>query len=395
MQINVLFVDDEINVLNGFKRMLYPHRNNWNGFFALRGSEALKIMNSNPIDVCVTDLIMPQMDGKELLTRVKRDFPKTMRILLSDHTDEKLAIRTFNLAHQYFIKPCNFDSFKEKIESPIILSKLIQNEETLKKLNGEDAIPTLPEIYYKLEREINSSEVSIYRIVNIISKDIALTAKIFQLVNSAYFGIAAKITDLYQAINILGLNVIKSLILYIKVFSTLETRDELKEVIEAIWNHSILVSNISQKITYRFTNKRDLSEQAYIAGILHDIGKVILLNIAINNNKLLTLQNNCVIIDDAETKKIYGATHSEIGAYTLALWGFPRSIIDAVLLHHSTPTINDFSISTAVQISNKLANLEGIDQSLYDIFYTKESIIEFINSQEILEKENGRKDTIS
>lgn len=389
MQINILFVDDEINVLNGFKRMLYPHRNNWNGFFANSGSEALNIMSRTPIDVCVADLAMPQMDGKELLSKVKKNHPKIIRVLLSGHSNEKLSIRTFNIAHQYFIKPCNFDSFKEKIESPLLLRTLIQNEDTIKKLNGEDGIPTLPEIYYKLEREINSPDVSIYRIVNIISKDIALTAKIFQLVNSAYFGIAAKITDLYQAINILGLNIIKSIILYTKVFSILEKREDLKEIIESIWNHSILVSNFSQRITYRFTNNRELSEQAYIAGILHDIGKIILLNITIKNQNLLTLQNNNVIINDTEMKKIYGATHSEIGAYTLALWGFPRSIIDAVLLHHSAPAIDNFSISTAVQISNKLANLEGIDSSLYTIFDSKEAIINFINGQEMLKNKNG------
>lgn len=391
MQFNILFVDDEINVLNGFRRELYSLRNNWNGYYASSGNEALDILKNTSIDVCVVDFGMPHMNGKELLSRIKKNYPKMIRVLLSGYSNERVTLQTFNLAHQYFTKPCNFNLFKERIESALLLRELIKNEDTLKKLNSENGIPTLPEIYYKLEREINSLNPSIYRIVNIISKDIALTSKIFQLVNSAYFGIPATITDLYQAVNILGLNIIKSLIIYTKVFAILEEKKELKELIEPIWNHSILVSKFSQIITYHFTQKNDLAEQAFIAGILHDIGKVILLNLAIKNNNLLSVENITTATNDLETKEIFGATHYEISAYTLALWGFPRSIVEAVLLHHSAPADDNFTITTAVQISHRLANLEGIDSFLYTIFNSREAIINFINEQEWFKEKWMRK----
>lgn len=382
MEYKLLFVDDNQKILNEYAQLLTPFSNKWQGYFARNAKEALDILKTNEIDACLVDYIMPELNGIELLSRIKKNYPKVLRILLASDKDEKLSIRNFNLAHQFLLKPDNFESIRIKLELPLILKNLITNERTLIKLNGEDGIPSLPEIYYKIEKEIFSPEASIHRVVNLIAKDIALTTKIFQLVNSAFVGIAAKITDLHQAINILGLNVVKSVILYEKVFSHLDKKEGLKEIIETIWNHSLVVSTLSHKLTYHFTQKRELAEEAYIAGILHDIGKIILMNIEQNHSKVLEFFNNSASINDEDVKKYYGASHSELGAYALSLWGFSKEIVEAILLHHGTPTINDFNVTSAVQISNKLANIEGIDDSIYDTIYTKDGLIELLNGHE-------------
>ncbi|MCX7798552.1 MAG: response regulator [Melioribacter sp.] len=378
----ILFVDRK----NYLEEIIIKSNNKYILHFADNFQTALKILKNNEIDVCIINADLISLNGFDLLSRIKKNYPKIIRVLITDHQEKNFSLRTFNLAHQHYKSPLTEQILKEKIEPATILKSLIQNEKTLTKLNSEDGIPTLPEIYYKVEKEINLPDVSIQRIANLISKDLSLTTKILQLANSAYFGISAKIVDILQAINILGLNVIKSIIVYTKVFTNLEKKRELKEIIETIWNHSILVSNISHKIIYHFTKEKELAEQAYIAGILHDIGKVILLNIEHDYEKLLKLFNINAEIDDDKIKKEYGATHSEIGAYTLAIWGFHKSVVDAVLLHHSFHTINYLSLSNVISISNRLSNIEGIDDLLYQSFYTKEDLIEFINSQELFTK---------
>ena len=380
MEYNILFID---NNLKDYKETVAQSFNNYNCFFASSSNEAFLILKNINIDVCLINYNIKQPSAAEILSRVKKSFPKTIRIIFSDKKHEELSIRSFNLAHQYLAISNDIESFKEKIEIPLILKNLIQNEDTIKKLNGEDGIPALPELYYKIEKEIFSPDASIHRVINLISKDIALTTKIFQLANSAYFGVGAKITDIYQAVNILGLNIIKSVILYTKVFSHLEKNPDLKKIIESIWNHSLVVSNISHKLAFHYTGKREMAEEAYIAGILHDIGKIIIINMINKNPYFIKHETKNVYLDDEAAKNIFGATHSEIGAYALALWGFPKYIIDAVLLHHSTPMIQEeFSTTTIIQISNKLANIEGIDSILYDTIYSSESLIELLNSYE-------------
>ncbi|MDH7604798.1 MAG: response regulator, partial [Melioribacter sp.] len=343
MEYNILFID---NNLENCKETFAPFFNNYHSFFVSSSNEALFILKNINIDVCLINYDIKQPSAAEILSRIKKSYPEIVRIIFSDKNHEEFSIRSFNLAHQFLAIPDNIETIKEKIEIPLILKNLIRNEDTLKKLNGEDGIPALPELYYKIEKEIFSPDTSIHRVINLISKDIALTTKIFQLANSAYFGVAAKITDIYQAVNILGLNIIKSVILYTKVFSLLEKKPELKEIIESIWNHSLVVSNISHKLASHFTGKRETAEESYIAGILHDIGKIIILNMINKNPYFMKHEIKNAYLDDEAAKNILGATHSEIGAYALALWGFPKRIIDAVLLHHSTPIIQeDFSTS--------------------------------------------------
>ncbi len=378
MQYNLLFIDDD-----NLKDTIAPIFNGHNCFFANNLNEALSILKNINIDACLVNYKIKQTAFTEILSRIKKNHPKVIRIIFSDKNHEEIPIKSFNLAHQYLAISDSNESFKEKIETPLILKNLIQNEDTIKKLNSDDGIPALPELYYKIEKEIFSPDVSIHRIINLISKDIALISKIFQLANSAYFGVAAKITDIYQAVNLLGLNVIKSIVLYTKVFSHLEKNSELKNIIESIWNHSLVVSNISHKLASHFTGKREKAEEAYIAGILHDIGKVIILNMINQNPSFIKQETNNVYLDDEAAKNVYGATHSVIGAYALALWGFPKKIVDAVLLHHSTPIMEEvLSTATIIQISHKLANIEGIDSIIYDTIYSYEYLIELLNCYE-------------
>ncbi|MGK9475632.1 HDOD domain-containing protein [Melioribacter sp. OK-6-Me] len=377
MEPSIIFVDDEINVLNGLRRSLYASQFKWKASFIQSGVEALNVLKSERCDIIISDIKMPGIDGSELLRIVKKNYPQVVRFALSGFHKEDLAIQSSNIFHQYFAKPFEWNLLREKIEPVMILKELIVNNRTIELINSGDVVPALPEIYYKLERELNSEDISIHRIVNIISKDIALTAKILHLANSAYFGTVAQITNLHQAVTMLGINIIKSLVLYINIFNFVNKNPRIKDYIEELWSHSILVASLSKQIMEFFTKDRVKSERAYIAGILHDIGKIIQLSLLLRIGK-----ENLYPMEESESKDLLGATHSELGAYLLSLWGLPKEIVEGVLLHHTAPVIesNNISIHSAVQLANSLADLKYEDPYVIDAMNSNELVWELIES---------------
>lgn len=137
MPISILFVDDEPNVINGLKRMLFSMRNEWEISFANSGEDALNKMNSGSIDVIVTDMKMPQMNGSQLLEIVMKKFPTTVRIILSGQYDNEVEIKSSNIAHQFIEKPCNAEVLKSEIFRTLNLIKN-RNNSIIVKLPIED-----------------------------------------------------------------------------------------------------------------------------------------------------------------------------------------------------------------------------------------------------------------
>ncbi len=104
--VRVLFVDDDPNVLESLRHLLRRRQREWEMEFVLSGAEALAMMASQPFDAIVTDMQMPEMDGVELLERVKRQHPGTARVVLSGHAGRTAVLRSLSLAHRFLSKPC-------------------------------------------------------------------------------------------------------------------------------------------------------------------------------------------------------------------------------------------------------------------------------------------------
>ena len=128
MKLSILFVDDEPNVIQGLKRMLRPLRKEWNFYFAESGNEALKILSPNTIDVIVSDMQMPNMNGAQLLEEVKERFPSVIRFILSGHSDMDLSLKASRTVHQFISKPIEAKQLKEKISNSYKLFSLLEKE---------------------------------------------------------------------------------------------------------------------------------------------------------------------------------------------------------------------------------------------------------------------------
>jgi len=366
----ILFVDDEPGVVQGLKRMLRNMRDSWEMFFAGGGEEALNIMKENNIDVLVTDMRMPGMDGAELIEKVSQLYPNIVRIILSGYSDQEMIMKSVKYTHQFLVKPCDATTLKHAIERACLLQDLLKNESLIKVVTGIKTLPSLPKFYHMIVRELQSPYPSIKRIGDIISQDVTMTAKILQFVNSAFFSLPNKISCPRQAATILGLNTLKALILYVQVFTTFSTVPKISiSAMESLWKHCMMVGVLAGEISRIERADKSVEDDAFAAGMLHDIGKLLLLEIPgyPASVKGFIKTNKCSELE-AENN-ILGTSHAEVGAYLLGLWGINDSIVEAVAFHHhpSRTAAAKFTPLTAVHVANAHMMEKNSSSGEYDI----------------------------
>lgn len=355
----LLFVDDEPKVLQGLQRQLRDMRNEWDMNFVESGPQALDFMAAHPVDIVVTDMMMPMMDGSQLLTEIVWRYPQTVRIVLSGHAEREAVFRLVGPAHQYLSKPCDADELRNAIARAFALRDLLGNERLKQLTTRIKNLPVLPAMQNQLTEELRKESPSMDRVGEIISRDIGMTVKILQLVNSAFFGLAQSVSNPTEAAMYLGLNTIRSLALSIGIFSQYD-QDVCKSFsLDALAQHSWTTGLMARRVAQTERQGAKILEQCFLAGMLHDVGQLILAS---------ALQEEYgEVIAKAKTQNVpvwqveqefFGATHADVGAYLLALWGLPNPIIEAVALHHqpARSATAGFSPAVAVHVADVFAH---------------------------------------
>ncbi|MBI3517342.1 MAG: response regulator, partial [Proteobacteria bacterium] len=206
--ISVLFVDDEANLRADLRRMFRSRRDRWSMRFASSGAGALDMLRTEPVDVVVSDMQMPGMSGAELLARVRRDYPETILIILSGQCDRRTALRTIDPVHLYLAKPCDPTELVNTIERAYRLRSMLAVPGL-----GDACTGSGSPVYPELAAMLRDPDVSIEAIASLIARDQGLTTKILQLVNAAYFGASWRVRTPLQAVKLLGLDLVRSLVL--------------------------------------------------------------------------------------------------------------------------------------------------------------------------------------
>ncbi len=337
MKKSILFVDDEANVLSGLKRMLHGQREEWDCEFADSGQAALALLaERDGFDVIVTDMRMPGMDGAQLLEQVKLVSPRTVRLVLSGQSDQELTMKAVGPAHQFLSKPCDAETLVNVIRRACALHEQLAPGGLANLVSQLDRLPSMPGIYRRLVHELQSPDVGVAEVGRIIAEDPAMTSKILQLVNSSFFCFQQRISDPVQAAMILGINTIKALVLSVHVFGQLASDVPEELHISAMQSHSLVTGNFARAIVLFERGGKTLGDEAFVAGLLHDIGR---LAIAANlpdtyRQAILLSQREGTTLHDTE-QALFGSTHAEVGAYLLGLWGLPETTVEAVAFHHA------------------------------------------------------------
>ena len=137
----ILFVDDELFMLDSLRDALRKHRRVWEMRFATSGAEALAELEAQPADVIVSDIQMPGMDGAALLARVQAQYPATIRLVLSGYADPQVIARAATSAHRILAKPCNIDELALVIKRSCALHELTEQAEQYRVTAGHHDPP--------------------------------------------------------------------------------------------------------------------------------------------------------------------------------------------------------------------------------------------------------------
>ncbi len=360
MKKNILFVDDEPNILKGLQRSLRPLRASWDMEFAEGAKNALALMEQQRFDVIVSDMRMPDMDGAALLKIVQEKYPMMVRIVLSGHSDLEMTMKSVKAAHQYLSKPCEKDMLIIAITRACALKDHLNDKKLQDLLGRINTMPSIPSLYARIMEVIQSPETSLAEVGEIIAKDMGMTAKVLQLVNSSFFAMPRKISSAKEAVAFLGMDVMKTLVLSIEVFSM--SKNALSVIpVEKIHEHCLRTGVIAHKICELEKMEKEKSENAMMASFLHDLGKLLLAeHFTQEYQKVVTLhQQNAIPVHDAE-KQVFGVTHGEVGAYLLGLWGLPESIITGIAFHHcpSGFPANEFELCGIVHVAELMEHHE-------------------------------------
>ncbi len=331
----VLFVDDEPALLGLLEMVFARLGGDWEVVFANGGQEALRMMDEKEFGLVVSDMRMPTMNGVELLTEVRSRHPQTARMILSGFADQSLVMRSLGVAHQFMSKPFDVKGIYNTVRRLVSLSDLLGNDRLRLVETKIQSLPSLPKLYADLMDELSSTEATTESVGDLISQDVSLTAKLLQLVNSAFFGIAQEVTSAREAVQLLGFGLVKTLSLSIYVFSRFDAGMMPGFPIERLWRHSFATGMRARQIAMRNRARMPVVETAFTAGILHDIGKLALSHSLpqLHRQAIERAVSSDMTSSEAE-KEVIGASHAEVGAFLLGLWGLPADIVEAVAWHH-------------------------------------------------------------
>jgi HD-like signal output (HDOD) protein/CheY-like chemotaxis protein len=330
----VLFVDDEPRVLEGLRRMLHPLREQWTMEFARGGREALQRLAESQYDVLVTGLRMPDVDGIALLHEAIRISPRTVRIVLSGGTDFDATLRSASLAHQYLVKPCDVHTMQATVEKALTLQSILDDPALTGLIGRVKSLPSPPAVYYQLMDAVRCENISAADLGAIIAQDLGMTAKILQLVNSPLFATRSVIATPEQAVIYLGVDTVRALAISESVFSQFGRRNYPGFSPEELRDHSFKVATLARKIGRERRLAPQFCADIFLGGLMHDIGKLLLgSNFPAEYREVVRNFEDSDALRETE-RRLFGATHSEVGAYLLWLWGVPASIAGIVAQHH-------------------------------------------------------------
>jgi putative nucleotidyltransferase with HDIG domain len=349
----ILFVDDESSVLEAMRRTLHRMKSEWSMEFVLSGAAALDSLAKSPADVIVSDMRMPGMDGWQLLAEVKALYPQTVRLVLSGHADPGAIMRLVGTAHQYIAKPGGTDTLKAAIEQTQLLKRLLSSDRLARLVGEVGTLPSCPQAFQDISNCLRQPRASVAEASRIIGRDVAMTANILKLVNSAFFGARQSITRVDRAIAYLGLDTVAALALGHSLFQSSGSSAPSGGSLEGLWQHSRQTAMAARAIALVEKLPPARVEEAFLTGMLHDVGRVVYAT-------RRAPKTGESVSSNEDTVEQIALHHAEVGAYLLGLWGFPSHIVAAVALHHTPNHRADtgFDLTALVHVADRLAHTQ-------------------------------------
>jgi response regulator RpfG family c-di-GMP phosphodiesterase len=323
----ILIVDDEEQILKALTRMFLE--TDYDIITAENGERALALLETDNIDLIISDMRMPLMDGYKLLSTVKEKYPKVIRVLLSGYADEKPIFRAIlhNIAQLYFYKPWHNDKMLQDIDKVFADDALLYSKELEEQLKVIGCQAEIPDNCRHMITLIENEDME--GLIEQMEQDSALSLLLVQVAKSSIYGVMPDTVK--KAANYIGLHNLKCFMYWACIVICGRESYKTDNEPELLWKHAYLTNRIFLFLYESFLHKQP-PESTLFAGLLHNIG-LILLDKSINK-----ANNDPFNVDAASMIQIefgeHRLGHQEIGGYFLNKWDLPFPMCEAALFHH-------------------------------------------------------------
>ncbi len=319
--------------------------------------EALAHIEGTPCDAVVTHDQLPDLDGFRLLDTIQQRFPRTHRLILADLENAKTAVKSIGIAHQCLPKPIDSELLRTTLERVFNLNIWLSSGTVRELLARMKVVPSPPDLYLAIVRALRDPESNLTEVSDKAGQDPAMSAKLLQLANSAALGLRHKVVTVDEAIGYLGLEMTRSLVLLAHTFSYCNRGRATNGRVDRLWKHSLSTGSLARRLAREEECSREATDEAFLAGLLHDIGELLLLvNLPTEYQTVLNrVRDEGIPTWQAEFEQ-FGATHAELGAELMATWNLPMSVVEALALHHHPSKLlsSGFGPLAAVHVADVL-----------------------------------------
>ena len=357
MSVQALFIDDDPRVLAEFQQFVTRATGGIQATIASTPEEGLTALRAGGYQVVIAGATSPTDRTVGVLREVAVDHPQVARLLV---TGDRNAARS-GLAEHYLWRPFDAEKLRVAVLATTHMRGRVSSQRLSELVNGSTKLPTLPDVYVKIQEELRSSDPSLAAVGALIKNDPATSVKVLQVVNSALFGLRTEVGDVAQATALLGMNTITSLVLAVGVFQQAQGLD--RKLIEGLWQESLHVSRVARALALHAGLGRAAVEESQLAGLLHDIGDLVLFQ---NWRKDYLAIDHLNRLNDERAR--FGATHADLGGYLCAVWDLPSGVVEAVANHHTPGAADGVTPTTIVHSARVLVDARfELDNARFDI----------------------------
>jgi putative nucleotidyltransferase with HDIG domain len=310
-------------------------------------------------DAVVAEMTLPGGDGLQLLDLVQQRHPRTLRFLSADLQQRRTLASSVTAMHQLLPQPCPPETLKAALVRALTLRQWMPSERLPEIVARLHKLPSPPELYFRVVRELQSPDSTLDAVGELITQDPSMSAKLLRVANSAAFGLQYQVTTPLEALQVLGTETTKSLLLLAHSFSYFENINSRDFSVERLWRHSLWVGRLAEALAREERAEAKVVSESFTAGLLHDLGKLVLAaNLPEDYSRAMRLAREQSLSFCAAEEQVIGASHAEVGAALLGLWGLPLDIVEAVIMHHAPGWLLDraFCPLSAVAAANWLCH---------------------------------------
>lgn len=349
----ILMVDENEARLQETRKVFWQKHRHWEVLLARGAEEAFQVLNRDPVDMLITAMHLPGLDGAELLHRARDLQPGAVRILLAEAAAAETVEKAEGDLHRIFLEPVAPGFLVGVVES--LDSE--DDEESVRAIRaavgGLGHLPSLPSLYSELVALLQREDTGMKDVARLVRKDVAIAAQVLKMANSVHFSAGRTVTELGQAVAMLGVDSLRSLVLFRGVISGFNTPRPAGLDLEQLWLHSFAVAAGTRKLVL-LEGQAGLADMAFSVGLLHDIGLIVFATDLTDRYR--------AVLEQAQLSRIplavlehdsYGVDHTQLGAHLLSLWGLPPTFCRPVREHHAPSIGGDgFPLSAALHMAD-------------------------------------------